>query len=148
MDKLEFPIKVFIIENHVLLRNALIKYLSAAGGFRDVAGCGGYDEVETHINKEKPDVVLVSIDRKKEKGERIVKLILQHFSNIKIVGISLNNLPNDAIQLMRIGAKGYVTKTSEAIEFKNAILVVARGDIYLCSEIAQKVANGVKRNMT
>jgi DNA-binding NarL/FixJ family response regulator len=40
---------------------------------------------------------------------------------------------------MKTGAKGYVTKTSDAEEFKNAIRAVARGDIFICSEIKRKM---------
>lgn len=140
-DNIEMSMKVLIIDRHVLLRNTLVKYLSTLGGFQFIAGCGEDEEAVVYIEKIKPDVVLVSIDRDKEKGLRLVKEIVKQTSEIKIVAISLNNSPSDAIELLEIGAKGYVTKSSDAIEFANAILAVSLGKTYICPEVAKSSPN-------
>ena len=68
-------------------------------------------------------------------GFEATRKILKHSPHTKIIGLSVHKQPSYAKNILQLGAKGYVTKSSPHKEIIQAILDVAEGKEYICSEL-------------
>ena len=86
-----------------------------------------------------PDIILMDINMHPVNGFEATKKILKHAPSVKIIGISVNNQPSYARNMLQLGAKGYVTKDSPKEEMTNAILTVYNGGVFICEDIKRKM---------
>ena len=87
-----------------------------------------------------PDIVLMDVKMPGYGGIEATRKILQSCENTRV--IALTGVVEDlfAKQLMNAGASGYVTKGAGFEEIVTAIKSVQRGERYMSSAIAQKIA--------
>ena len=86
-----------------------------------------------------PDVILMDINMSPVNGFEATRKIVKSHPNIKIIGVSINNQPSYARNIMNLGAKGYVTKNSSREEMIEAILQVHSGKTFICNEVRVKM---------
>jgi DNA-binding NarL/FixJ family response regulator len=72
-------------------------------------------------------------------GFDATRIISENQPEVKIIGLSINNQPTYARNLMQLGAKGYVTKNSSPDELHKAIFVVMEGGTYVCNDVARQL---------
>ena len=70
-------------------------------------------------------------------------LKITSFSPAKVIGLSMHSDTGFAKNMIRAGAKGYVTKNSSKDEIFMAITEVAKGHKYICSEIKNMISEQV-----
>lgn len=135
-------ITLILADDHPLTRAGLMAYLAKENDFEVVGEYADGDSAMNGIRELKPQVALldirmpgmdgVSITRKiKEEGLPVVSLMLTSYDAQQYVLSSL-----------RAGARGYVLKSSTADTLARAIRIVARGGLYLDSEVANTVEEG------
>jgi DNA-binding NarL/FixJ family response regulator len=76
-------------------------------------------------------------------GIEATKMIRRLAPGTKIIGVSMHNQPSFAKKMMRNGAMGYVTKSSNKNEMYEAIRSVMRGEKFICAEIQRNITNQV-----
>jgi len=110
----------------------------------DVVGKSGtLDEAIEMIKAQKPDIVLLDINLAQDSGLDAIPLIRKFSPGTKIIGVSMHDQPSYAKKMLRLGAKGYVTKNSSYEEVITAIEEVMKGGMYLCKEITDIIADQV-----
>ena len=72
-------------------------------------------------------------------GFELTEKIKEKFPSINVIGMSANNQPTYAIQMIKSGAAGYLTKTSSPAEIIDGILEVQAGNKYICEEIRKQL---------
>jgi DNA-binding NarL/FixJ family response regulator len=126
--------RIIIIDDHpAIIRNLSLlleisKHIKIVGKYED-----GKEAIK-NIKTDKPDVILVDIHMPKLDGFEVSRQLLELDSNLKIIGISMDNSPQNAYTLLSIGALGFVTKTSPTQELLAAIEAVMNGKTYICAE--------------
>jgi DNA-binding NarL/FixJ family response regulator len=68
-------------------------------------------------------------------GFDVLKQIRKYSPGSKIIGVSMHSQPAYAKKMLRLGAKGYVTKNSPRQEMLEAIAEVSNNHIYICQEV-------------
>jgi len=133
-------IRVFIIDDHALVRTGMRMILSAESDIEVVGDAESGEEALPLIRKLKPDVVLCDLHLPGWSGLEITERIIKgdHGSRVIIVSV-LQDGPMPR-RLLEAGACGYVGKGGDAAELVRAIREVARGKRYLASGIAQILA--------
>jgi two-component system, NarL family, invasion response regulator UvrY len=86
-----------------------------------------------------PHVILMDVNMTPVNGFEATRKILKTAPHIKIIGVSVNNQPGYARNMLQLGAKGYVTKNSSREEMITAIQEVMKGNIYVCHEVSAKM---------
>lgn len=132
-------IRVVIIDDHKQIRATWKMILERHPQFLIIGeGSSGADAIS--IAKElNPDVMLLDINMSPVNGFEATRKIVRQSPTIKIIGISINNQPSYARNIMQLGAKGYVTKNSSREEMYDAIFKVFQGEEYICEEVKQKM---------
>lgn len=85
-----------------------------------------------------PDLILLDINMTPVNGFEATSKILKLIPSIKIIGFSLNEDPSFAINMMKMGAKGYLMKSAAPNEIIEAILKVAAGGRHIDKKFENK----------
>lgn len=137
----EPSIKIFIVDDHTLLRQALRIALESNPKFSIVGEAGSGEEAVQLVQALKPDVITMDINLTGINGIEATKRIRKILPGGKILGVSQHTHPSYALKMMQAGASGYVTKTSSKDEMVKAITEVQQGKKYLCAEIKNNLSN-------
>ena len=128
-------IKIFIVDDHTLLRQAWKMALTSDSSFTVVGEAGNGEDAVEMVPKLKPDVVTMDINLPGINGIEATKQVKKMLPGVKVLGISLHNQPSYARKMMQAGAMGYVTKNSSKEEMFKAITEIHEGRKYICQEI-------------
>jgi two-component system, NarL family, invasion response regulator UvrY len=140
---MEAPIKIIIVDDHLLVRDALRRLFLANSQFSVIKSCeDGADAIES-VKQLCPDIVIMDVDMQPVNGFEATKQICSEMKTVKIIGYSSNYQPFYAAKMMELGAKGYVTKTSHGQELVNAIYKVYAGEEFICREIVDRINLGL-----
>jgi DNA-binding NarL/FixJ family response regulator len=132
-------IKVVLVDDHQLVRQTWKLVLERHERIHIIAECSsGAEAIDIAINLQ-PDVMLMDINMSPVNGFEATRKIMKHNPDIKIIGVSINNQPTYAKNLMQLGARGYVTKNSSKEEMVEAILLVNDGKTYICKEVKDRM---------
>ena len=128
-------ISLLIADDHKLLREALIFFFNASPCFEVIASCGNSQDAIEITGREKPDIVLMDIHIAPFSGIEATHKIKHLSPSSGVIGMSAQSEPLFVKKMLKMGARGYVTKNSPKDEIINAIKRVNNGEIYICQEI-------------
>jgi len=133
-------IRVFLLDDHALVRTGMRLMLS---GETDIEVVGEADSGEIAlpmIRRLKPDVVLCDLHLPGISGLEVTERIVKGNYGSRVVVVSVLEDGPMPKRLIEAGASGYVGKGGDAVELLRAVRDVARGKRYLANGIAQHLA--------
>ena len=79
-------------------------------------------------------------------GFDIIKMLRKNAPLTKIIGLSVHSQPSYVKKMLRLGARGYLTKNTTRAEMIEAIMEVNAGNIFICNEIKDILTEQVFNN--
>jgi len=136
--------RVFLADDHSLLLEAFCSLLEPN---YDVVGTAmDGREMLTKVRDSKPDEVDLDIAMPHlngfDAGEKLKKLL----PDVRLIFLTANDDPDMVTEAFRIGANGYLLKSSAASELFQAIDAVMRGDNYVTPEITKDMISAFIKN--
>ena len=128
-------IKIIIVDDHEMVRKTWKMILQQNEQFNIVCECSGGNEAIEAAQAYKPDIILMDINMSPINGFEATRKITELVPTTKIIGLSINNQPTYARNIMQLGAKGFVTKNSTSAEMITAIQTVYNGGNFVFEEI-------------
>jgi two-component system invasion response regulator UvrY len=142
-------IRVFIVDDHALVRTGMRMILSAQTDIEVVGDVETGEAALPLIRRLKPDVVLCDLHLPGLSGLEVTERVTQGSSGPRVIIVSVLEDGPMPRRLLEAGASGYVGKGGDAQELLNAIRDVARGKRYLANSVAQSIAlSGVSGSAT
>jgi two-component system invasion response regulator UvrY len=132
-------IRIIIADDHTEVRETWRLLLEQDKRFDIVAECANGQQAIDAAAELAPDVILIEIDMSPVNGLDATEKILKQNPSIKIIGVSIDDQPSYARSMLKVGAKGYVTKNSSREEMTLAILKIFNGGQYICEEVQNKM---------
>jgi PAS domain S-box-containing protein len=129
-----FPlIRVLLVDDHEVVRRGVRSLLAARTDF-EVCGeaVDGQDGVEK-AKLLKPDVVVMDVSMPNLNGFDATRSILNVLPDIGVLILSQHESPEIIKQAFRVGARGYVVKSSLADQLESAVEAVSRGNEFVAS---------------
>ncbi len=121
------PVRVFLADDHPLLRAGLRISLEKNGEIVLIGEAGdGHTAIEK-IRKDPPDVSLIDIDLPGLSGTGVIRFLRKTLPSLKILVLSTYNDETFIADAMEAGADGYVLKSAEIDELMNIIKSFADG---------------------
>jgi DNA-binding NarL/FixJ family response regulator len=143
-------VSIMIVDDHTLIRETWSFLLGKNENFEVVAECGDGERAIELARDKRPDIVLLDINMAPMNGFDVLKMIRKFSPGSKIIGVSMHSQPAYAKKMLRLGAKGYVTKNSPRQEMLEAIAEVSNNQIYICQEVknilSEQMLNGDQMN--
>lgn len=134
-------IRIILVDDHDMVREAWRMLLHSYDHLEVVGECASAAEAMEKVPRLSPDVVLMDINMSPVNGFEATSTLLEREPGTRIIGISLNNQPSYARNLLQLGARGYITKSSSREEMAEGIREVMKGHIYICAEVRQRMHN-------
>jgi two-component system, NarL family, invasion response regulator UvrY len=132
-------IRIMIVDDHEMVLRSWKSLLENNPDFEVIALCDKGEQAIVLGMELQPDIMLVDVKMEPMNGFTVTEKLAQKVPSIKIIGLSVNNQPRYANRMMKLGARGYLTKTSTLGEINQAIREVYAGRTYLCEEIQKKL---------
>ena len=133
-------IKVLLVDDHPVVREGLRSSLGKQDQFVVVGeACNGEEAVR--LGKElSPDIILMDINLPGMNGIEATARLRKIVPKAKILAITVHKEKEYILEMMRAGAKGYVSKESSPSDLYRAIETVHRGDTHFDPHSAQVLA--------
>jgi DNA-binding NarL/FixJ family response regulator len=124
-------IKVAIADDHKIFRKGVILSLRHYNNIKFVLEAENGQELLNNIEEAKPQVVLMDLRMPVKDGIETTKYISRHYPDISVIALTMHEDEKFVIHLMENGANGYLLKSTDPIEIKNAITEVVLKGYYL-----------------
>jgi len=133
-------ISILLVDDHAIVREGYRALLAKQPGLQVVAEAGDGAEAYRLFKEFLPDLLITDISLPGSSGLELIARIKQRRADAKILVFSMHQNPGFAVQAMRAGALGYVTKSSPPEDLLRAIREVHAGRHTLSADIAQALA--------
>jgi two-component system invasion response regulator UvrY len=128
-------ITVLIVDDHTLIRETWSFLLGRNENFEVIAEVGDGQKAIDIARDKRPNIILLDINMSPMNGFDVLKMVRKQSPGSKVIAVSMHSQPAYAKKMLRMGAKGYVTKNSPRQEMLDAIMEVNNGNVYICQEV-------------
>jgi DNA-binding NarL/FixJ family response regulator len=134
-------VRILLVDDHTIVRQGLAKVLESEPNFRIVGEARDGREAVFKAENLKPDVVLMDISMQILNGIEATRQIKKNCRNTKVVILSMHAHDRFIIELLSIGASGYLLKDSSGSDIIKAINAAMKGDVYLSPSVSRRVVD-------
>jgi len=140
-------IRILIVDDHDLVREGIRTMLEQEPGFQVVGEVGDGQEAVRAVRELRPDIVLMDLNLPGGLGGlEATEAILGDFPATRVIVLTQYENREYIKRALRIGAKGYLLKSSVSQQLKEAIRAVHQGLRYLhplvADELVELVSHG------
>lgn len=136
-------IRILIADDHAIVRAGLKQFVADQADMTVVGEAATGAETVSLVRSEPYDVVLLDISMPDRNGVDTLKQLKQIRPEMPVLMLSAHAEEQYAVNLLRAGAAGYVSKETASTQLVQAIRTVTRGRKYVSTDLAQVLADGV-----
>lgn len=129
-------IRVMLVDDHRIVREGLAYMLSGIEDVELVGEAGSGFELFDILESVDPDVILLDVHMPDMSGLAVLERLRAEGSDVKVIMLSMHDQTGYVEQAVRLGASGYLIKSSGLDELVRALRLVAEGGSYLQGELA------------
>lgn len=133
-------IRVLLVDDHAIVRAGFRRLLEQATDIVVAAEAASGEEAYEKYARCDPGVVVMDLSMPGAGGMAAIQRILARHPVARILVYSMHESPAFAVQALRSGAAGYVTKASAPDVLVEAVRAVSAGGNYLSPDIARRIA--------
>ena len=132
-------IRLIVIDDHAMVRAGVRAELENSGADLEIVGeAADVDGAIVACHELRPDVALLDVHLPGGHGGggAEVSARCQDIEGLRFLALSVSDAPEDVVQVIRSGARGYVTKSISTPELVEAICRIAAGDAAFSPRLA------------
>ena len=138
--------RVLVVDDHAIFRSGVRAELAERV---DVVGeAGSVAQAIELARTTRADVILLDVHMPNGGGLAVLLAVAREQPDVRFLALSVSDAPEDVIELVRAGARGYVTKTISPTELTDAILRVAAGEAVFSPRLAGFVLDALAGGAT
>lgn len=130
-------IKVVLVDDHDVVRLGIRSLLEIEEDIRILGeAANGAEAIDLALDT-RPDVIVMDITMPMMDGFEATRRLRDQCPDCKVLALTVHEDKQYFFEMMKAGAKGYITKKSAAEELVSAIRAVAGGNVYLQPALAR-----------
>ena len=134
-------IKIFLADDHALVRDGLASLLESQPDLEVIGtAADGLDAVR-QVTQLKPDVAILDITMPELNGLAAARQIREVCPNTQVIMLSMHGTSSHVFEALQAGVRGYLLKASAGASVVEAVRTVHSGQRYLSAEILDQVIN-------
>lgn len=142
MEEKTTYIKVALVDDHILLRNALAGLIDSFGDYRVIHQSGNGKEIISAISEGViPDVVILDLNMPEMDGFETAQWLQKNFPKIYVLMLTMFDSELSLIRLLQTGVRGFLKKDIHPSELKFAIHSVMQSGFYYSNNTTGKLVN-------
>lgn len=139
-------IRIHLADDHQVLIDGLTNLLQTVENFEVVGNSLDGTTVYDDVIANNADILLLDISMPKKDGIEVLKEFSQKEFPCKVIILSSYDDLKIIKEVMKLGAKGYLTKKSAGENIIEAIDAVYQGQEYFCDFVREKIFNSFTQN--
>jgi DNA-binding NarL/FixJ family response regulator len=136
-------IRIAIADDHQLVRSGMAMILRENPEFVVVQQAENGRVLLDGIEESKPDVVLLDMDMPVLGGADTLVEIRKNHQHIRVLMLTMHNNEGFILQMMDLGANGYLIKNTDPKEVVKAIYKVVEAEFYFSEEVSKAMLHGM-----
>lgn len=128
-----------LADDHTLLREGLRRLLEQAGDITVAGEARDGTEALRQLALRSWDLIVLDMSMPGRDGVGLIRQIKADFPKVPILVLTMHGEQQYAVQAIKAGAAGYLTKDSAADELVQAVHKVAAGGRYLSRSLAESI---------
>lgn len=133
------PQRILLVDDHAVVREGVRKLLVDLPGIEISEASNGIDAL-TRFRRAPIDIVILDLNLAGIGGLELLRRLLRESPKARVIVFSMHAEPIYAARALRLGAKGYVSKSAASEELVTAVKRVAEGGHYIERELAGQLA--------
>lgn len=147
MDETNFTVKVALVDDHALLRNALANLVDGFGECKVIHQSGNGKEIISAIDAGViPDVVILDLNMPSMDGFETAEWLQKNQPGIHVLMLTMYDSELSLIRLLQTGVKGFLKKDIHPSELKFAIQSVVKTGFYYSNHTTGRLVNLFRNN--
>lgn len=138
------PIRLLLLDDHILFREGLRRLLVSEPDFDTVAECGTPDEALGILARSSIDLVLLDFELEDDTGTRFIAAATAAGYKGKILMVTAGMELSDVAVARKLGISGIFLKHNPPASLLEAIRTVAAGGVWMDPKATVPAAAGVK----
>ena len=131
--------RVFIAEDHTILREGLKSMLALMSDLEVVGEAGEGKDAIRGVSEHNPDLIILDLSMPRMNGLEVIKEIKKLSPETKILILTIHDTEEYIFPTLKAGADGYLLKYATQDELMKGIKNVLEGKSYLTPEISGKI---------
>jgi DNA-binding NarL/FixJ family response regulator len=141
-DIMDNQTRIFIAEDHAILRDGLRAMLSTHPGFEIIGEAEDGREAIRGIEHSNPDLIILDLSMPKMNGMEAIGEIKKISPEIRILVLTIHKSDEYILPVLEAGADGYMLKYDTQAELLTAIKSILGGKHYLSPGVSAQVIEG------
>ena len=142
------PLRIFLGDDHTLVRNGLRKILQERPDWEVVGEAGNGRDAVREALALAPDVAILDITMPQLNGIEATAQIVRRLPDVRILILSMHANEAYIIQALKAGAKGYLLKDSADKELIQAVSAIASGKSYFSPAVSKVMLDDYVRHLS
>ncbi len=126
-------ISLMIAESQTIILHALISLIESLGEIEITGTASDGLELLKKLEVNKPDIILLDVKKPGLTALEVARIIDEKMPWVKIISLASHNHPIFIKEMLKLGAKGFLSKNCTVEELHEAIKRVYDGKTYFCS---------------
>jgi DNA-binding NarL/FixJ family response regulator len=136
--------RILVVDDHALFRAGVQTLLSEEPEFAEVVGAASGEEAIKQVRSGHWDAVVLDISMPQKNGIDTLQQIRQVQPDLPVLILSMHPAEQYALNLLRAGANGYLTKEAVPEELVSALRTLLSGRKYISSHVAELLASDLR----
>ncbi|MFY1676532.1 response regulator [Streptomyces sp. WMMC905] len=144
MSERREAIRVMVVDDHPMWRDAVVRDLAAAG-HEVVATAGDGDQAVRRARATAPEVLVLDLNLPGKGGVEVCREVVRAGTGARVLVLSASGEHADVLEAVKAGATGYLTKSASPEELREGVRRVAAGDPVFTPGLAGLVLGEYRR---
>jgi len=132
-------IKILIADDHPLIAEGIKNTFANHSEYEVVCVANNGKEVLDFVKSNSVDIALLDINMPEMDGIQCAKILIKDFPTIKVAILSMHQEASLIRELIEVGVKGYMLKTTPSDELLIAVKSIYKGKEYFTSDVTKAI---------
>ncbi|MDE2598726.1 MAG: response regulator transcription factor [Rhodocyclaceae bacterium] len=138
-------IRILVADDHAIIRDGLKQIIAFNSDMQVVGEAGDGDEVLQQLRKTPCDLLLMDLSMPGKSGIALIQQLKASYPKLVVLVLSMHQESQYAVQAIRAGASGYITKSMASQQLIEGIRKTARGGNFISAAVAEKLVQQIQQ---
>lgn len=132
-------VRIVVADDHPLFRQGVIQSLTSEDGLSVIGEASTGEEAVRLVVEKSPDVLLLDIGMPGAGGIATIGEVIAACPLTRVLMLTVSESPDDLMQALKAGARGYVLKGVSSHGLVSAVRAVTAGEVFVTPALASTI---------